>query len=215
MPTSPAKTHSATSCRRAASDSPASLARRDDVVGDLAAVDRDVVCEGVDSSVDRVVGLGAGPHRVDLVRFDPQGAEHGGVERDAIGVVDSDADRHAGDLTVHWIERLVGHRATQRVEGRQEGRAGSGDGGQVGHEAEVGGDAIEHRSGGRRCVVGSEDVEVHGHDHPTLAARRRFPTREATSGRTGRNVAAMSTSVMMSQRTASAILSATGGGCGR
>ena len=45
-------------------------------------------------------------------------------------------------------------------------------------------------------------MEVHGHDHPTLAARRPFPRREATSGRTGRNVAAMSTPVMMSQRNA-------------
>ena len=35
--------------------------------------DRDVACEGVDGGVDGVVRLVAGPHRVDLVRFDPRG----------------------------------------------------------------------------------------------------------------------------------------------
>ena len=100
MPTRPANTHSATSCRRLGVGEPGVVGPLDDVVGDLAAVDRDVAGEGVDSSVDGVARLGAGAHRVDVVLVDTEGAEHGGVERDAIGVVDSDADGDAGDLAV-------------------------------------------------------------------------------------------------------------------
>ena len=61
--------------------------------------------EGVDGRVDRV-GWARTPARIASMSSasTPSAPEHGGVERDAIGVVDCDADRDAGDLTVDWIE---------------------------------------------------------------------------------------------------------------
>jgi hypothetical protein len=67
------------------------------------------------------------------------------VERHAIGVVDGDADRDSGDLPMYGIERRVRHRVPQPVEGGEECWAGSRHGGQVGHEAEIGGDGVEDR----------------------------------------------------------------------
>ena len=105
----------------------------------------DIACEGVDRGMDRVVRLGAGTHRFDVGFADAEVAEHGGMERHAIGVVDGHADRDPRDLTVHGIERRIRHRSAQCVEGGEQGRTGGGDGGQVGHEAEVGGDPVENR----------------------------------------------------------------------
>ncbi len=101
--------------------------------------------ERVDGGVDWVAGFGSGPHRVDLSFVDAEPVKHGGVERDAIGVVDGHAGRDTGDLPVDWWEGRVRHRAAQGVEGGNEGGAGGGHGGQIGHEAEVGGDAVENR----------------------------------------------------------------------
>ena len=79
----------------------------DHIVGDLAALCCDIAREGVDGRVNGVVRLAAGAHRVDVGLVDAERAEHGGVERDAVGVVDSYADCHAGDLAVHRSERRV------------------------------------------------------------------------------------------------------------
>lgn len=84
----------------------------DHVVGDLATAGCDVACECVDGAMDGVVRLLAGPHELELGRVETEGVEHGGVERDAIRVVDSDADCHAGDLAVDGSECRVGHGAT-------------------------------------------------------------------------------------------------------
>ena len=146
--------HSATSWRRSASVSPASWARWTTSSATSPRCDRDLAGERVDGGVDGIAGFGAGAHRVDVVLVDAEGGEHGGVERDAIGVVDGDADRDAGDLAVHRREGRVGHRAAQGVEGGEQRRAGGGDGGQVGHEAEVGGDAVEDRLRGSGAVSG-------------------------------------------------------------
>ena len=103
----------------------------------------DAAGEGVHGGVDRIGWFGAGPHGVDVRLVDAEGAEDGGVERHAVGVVDGDSDGDAGDLAVDGVK--VGSDTARRsgVEGGEQGRAGGGDGGEVGHEADVGGDAVE------------------------------------------------------------------------
>lgn len=162
-----------------------------DLGWDLAALDRDLAGERVNGGVDGVGRLGSCPHPLDVDLVDTEGREDSRMERHAIGVVDGDANRHAGDLSMDRRKRRVGHCPTERVEGGEQGWAGCGNSGEVGHEANVGGDAVEQRSRIDWGGFGCEGVEVHGTDHPESTDRWPFPPREATARHRGRSVAAM------------------------
>src|SRR5580693_4814027 len=157
-------------------------------------------------------GGGSGPvgrcgglaQQLDLLLGQAQLAEHRGVKGDAVPVVDGDADGEAGDLAKNRVELRRRDRAAQPVEtGEQGGRCGGGRR-QVGYQAEIGREAVEHSPAPGRGVVGRQDGELH--DVELLVAGavssrrvhcaglppwRRFPGREApwdTSGRRLTNV---------------------------
>ena len=151
----------------------------------LAPLNHDVTGEDVDGGVDRVSGLGAGSHRVDVdVR------RHRGCRAWSSGT-----RRHRRCRRRHrrrrpaisrWTGVNVGIRspsgATRRR--RRGGWAGGGDGGEVRDEAEVGGDPVEDRLRRSRGVVGGEHVRFMSRssafDRPWP-----FPAREATHAAVG------------------------------
>ena len=169
----------------------------------------------VHRGVDGVGRLGSGAHGVDVGLVDAEGAEDGGVERHAVGVVDGDSDGDAGDLAVDRRERRV---ATAR---RSASKAASSVGLAAVTAARLGTKPMSAampsssgRDSARGCFSG-EDVRFMvtiirastGRVGHSLGGKRRPPG-------CGRSVAGMSAPVTWSEA-ASVIWCATGGGCGR
>ena len=105
---------------------PRTSASLEDVVVDLAPLQHRVVGERVDDGVDRI-RLVRSPARIASISpLDAaESCEDRRVERHAIGVVDSDTDGDAGDLSVHGRGNVgVGDRAAEGVERREQSGAG-------------------------------------------------------------------------------------------
>jgi hypothetical protein len=126
-------------------------------VADLAAVQYYLAGQRRDGGGGPVGRCGGLAQQLDLRLGQAQLAEHRGVKGDAVAV----ADGEAGDLAENRVELRRGDRPAQPVEtGEQGGRCGGGRR-QVGYQAEIGRDAVEHGPAPGRGVIGRQDGELH------------------------------------------------------